>query len=260
MRILALLACLLVVPASQAAAQQTPLLEPPATGQFLSRHDFHFVMAGLADEDDRFSWDAHIGLDFDLVDYVVGRLSMFGDYEVVMGNQLQPFDPNQGNYTLEVAGSYRVGATEIAGMLHHVSRHLADRPKTQAIAMNVVGGRALRRVSLGRGTLDVRGEFGRVIERAYLDYSWVGRINLVARRPIAQHVGMFGRVSGDIYGVTRSIAGRGRQQGGRVEAGVRLLGRAGALELFAGFERVVDADPLDRQPRRWAFGGFRVVN
>jgi hypothetical protein len=32
------------------------------------------------------------------------------------------------------------------------------------------------------------------------------------------------------------------------------------LELFAGYERVVDADPLDRQPRRWAFGGFRVVN
>lgn len=260
MRVLAPLAWLLLTLASDAYAQQSPLPDSPSAGQFLSRYKFHFVMAGLDDEDDRFSWDAHIGLDFDLVDYVVGRLSMLGDYEVVMGNQLQPFDPNQGIYTLEVAGSYRVGPTEFAGMLHHVSRHLGDRAKTHAIAMNVLGVRALRQFPLGPGTLDLRAELGRVIEHAYIDYSWMGRVNLVARRPVAQHIGVFGRVSGDVYGVTRSIAGRERQQGGRLEGGVRIAGRAAALELFAGYERVVDADPLDRQPRRWAFGGFRVVN
>ena len=34
---------------------------------------------------------------------------------------------------------------------------------------------------------------------------------------------------------------------------------AGALELFGGYERVVDADPLDRQTRQWAFVGFRLT-
>jgi hypothetical protein len=45
-----------------------------------------------------------------------------------------------------------------------------------------------------------------------------------------------------------------------VEAGVRLNGRAGAIELFAGFERRIDADPLDRQTQQWAMAGFRLVH
>ena len=185
---------------------------------------------------------------------------MLADYEVVMGNQLQPFDPNQGNYTLEGAASYRVGPTEFAAVLHHVSRHLGDRAKTQSVAMNVLGVRALRQFPLGSGTLDLRAEVGGIVEHAYVDYTWMGRVNLIARQPVAPRVGVFGRVSGDIYGVNPTIAGRERQQGGRIEGGVRIAGRAAALELFAGYERVVDADPLDRKPRRWAFGGFRVVN
>jgi hypothetical protein len=40
---------------------------------------------------------------------------------------------------------------------------------------------------------------------------------------------------------------------------VRLLGTGGAIDLFAGYEKVIDADPLDRQARRWAFAGFRLL-
>ena len=69
-----------------------------------------------------------------------------------------------------------------------------------------------------------------------------------------------GRAFGETYGVNPTIAGRDAQHGGRLEGGVRISGQAAALELFAGYERVVDADPLGRQPGRWAFGGFRVVN
>jgi hypothetical protein len=31
------------------------------------------------------------------------------------------------------------------------------------------------------------------------------------------------------------------------------------MELFVGGERVIDADQLDRIPRRWAFVGFRLL-
>ncbi|MGE3512645.1 MAG: hypothetical protein AB7N65_27590 [Vicinamibacterales bacterium] len=46
----------------------------------------------------------------------------------------------------------------------------------------------------------------------------------------------------------------------RIEVGVRLIGDAAAIELFGGFERRVDAYPLDWAPRRWALAGFRLVS
>jgi len=47
-----------------------------------------------------------------------------------------------------------------------------------------------------------------------------------------------------------------REAGGLVEAGVRLKGRAGVLELFAGFEKRIDADPLDFKPHTGAWPAF----
>jgi hypothetical protein len=41
--------------------------------------------------------------------------------------------------------------------------------------------------------------------------------------------------------------------------GLDQLGVGGAMDLFVGYERVVDADPLDRTARPWAFAGFRLV-
>jgi hypothetical protein len=52
---------------------------------------------------------------------------------------------------------------------------------------------------------------------------------------------------------------RGTQWGGRAEGGIRFGGRAGALELFAGIERRIDADPLVRAAERWGIAGFRLV-
>src|SRR5205823_13475573 len=51
---------LLLFLATPAAAQQ-PLASPPASPQFLSRYDFHLSAAALANDDQRFSWDAHFG-------------------------------------------------------------------------------------------------------------------------------------------------------------------------------------------------------
>jgi hypothetical protein len=177
-----------------------------------------------------------------------------------MGNEQQLFDPNQGLYTLEASASFRAGPTEFAAVFDHVSRHLSDRANRRGIGMNVIGGRVLRRIPVGASTLDLRADVGRLIRRSFVDYTWRARINLVARRPLTPRFGLLGRAFGESYGVNPRIAGREGQHGGRLEGGFRISGQAAALELFAGYERVVDAYPLDRQPRRWAFGGFRVVN
>ena len=255
-----------------AAAQQPVVAPAPAGAEFFSRTDFHLTASALTSpqvlastgqtiDDPRFSWDTHWGGSIDVVDYVGGRLAVIIDYEAVLGSEFQPFDPYQGNYNLEASGSVRAGEnTEIVGMYHHVSRHLSDRPKRQAVAWNVLGARLLRRVTEGRGTLDVDLEGGRVVEHAYADYTWVAELNLFGRFAMSERVGAFARATGQLFAVSGIVPNRTTQSGGVVEGGVRFNGKGGALELFAGFEKRVDADPLDRQPQHWGFAGFRLLS
>jgi hypothetical protein len=255
----ALAACLMLVSSPFASAQQ-PLADPPVAADFMSRFDFHLSAAGLEHEDPRFSWDTHWGGDFDLVDYVAGRATFLVDYQALLGRQFRPFDPYQSTYLLEAAGSVRIGRTEVYAVLNHVSRHLGDRPKRLAVAENSIGPRVMRRFQSTATTIDVRGDLRKVIQRAYVDYDWIAVADVTVRRPLNRRAALYGRGFAETYLIDKAIAGRDRQNGGRLEAGVRLNGPDGAgMELFGGYERVVDADPLDRTARRWAFAGFRLV-
>ena len=132
-------ACLCLIVAARAHAQ-APFPSPterPSAPEFLPRARFHLSAAGLKIDDPRFTWDTHFGGELDVVDFVAGRINILADYEAVLGNEFRLFDPNQGNYTLEVASSGRVSDDlEIVGVFHHVSRHLSDRPKRGAIAFS----------------------------------------------------------------------------------------------------------------------------
>jgi len=259
----AVAACLLVACAAPAAAQppaQPVIAPPPSQPEFLSRYDFHLAAGALAVADQRFSWDTHFGGSLDIVDYVVGRAGIAVDYEAVLGDEYRAFDPNQGNYTLEAAASGRIGSTEIVGMLHHVSRHLSDRPKRFAVAWNLLGGRILQQLKVGDLIVDADLEGGKIVQHSYADYDWIGELHLQVRKPLSDRVSAYGRAGGQWIGVTGEIVDRGRQVGGNAEVGLRVNGKAGALELFAGVERRVDADPLDRQPQDWAIAGFRLVS
>ena len=245
------------------AEAQAPVPTPsaaPASPDFLTHYNFHLSADALASGDERFSWQTHFGGDLDLVDYVAGRVNVLADYEAVLGREFRRFDPNQGNYTLEGLASVRTREMEIAGMFHHVSRHLADRPKRFAIAWNVIGVRALRRFTAADSTIDLQGSAGRVVQRSFVDYSWTGDADVVMRRPVNAYIGVFAHGAARVVGVDPAIARRGMQRGGRLEAGVRFSGRAGGVELFAGFEQRTDADPIDQAPQHWAFAGFRFVS
>ena len=115
-------ACLLMLAAS--ANAQSPDAQAPEPG---SCRVTTFIWARrLIIDDQRFSWDTHFGGSIDAIDYVVGRLSGIVDYEAILGNEFRAFDPNQGNYTLEVSASYRIGDGDCWG----VSSRLAtlERP------------------------------------------------------------------------------------------------------------------------------------
>jgi hypothetical protein len=150
--------------------------------------------------------------------------------------------------------------TEIVAVFHHVSRHLSDRPKHNAIAWNAWGGRLLRRVTVGDVTIDGALDVGRVVQHSFVDYTWISNLDVMIRRSVSPRVGVFAHGSGQMFAVDGTIPNRGTQIGALLEAGVRLAGRGGALEAFAGFERRVDAFPLDRVPQNWVLAGFRLVS
>lgn len=250
-------ACILLF-ASSAQAQRR-VVEPPPGPDILTRADFHLGATLLGSADERFAWDTHWGGEFDLVDYVRGRVTFFGDYQAILGHELQPFDPNQGNYTLTMSSSLRLDVAELSVVFNHVSRHLGDRAKAFGIAMNVLGVRGLREFAVGDMTIDLRVDAGRVIQNAYIDYAWIVGADLRARQRISPRVVVYAHANGERFGVDPSVAGRTDQQGGSVETGIRLQGRGGAVEFFIGYARVVDADPIDRQARRWALAGFRLL-
>ena len=246
---------------SSAAAAQQPLAVPPPSPQFLSRYDFHLSAAALSNDDPRFSWDTHFGGAIDIVDYVYGRAATVMDYEAVLGNELRPFDPNQGNYILELSTSYRIKRTEVAAIFHHVSRHLSDRPKIIPVAWNILGVRVLRRATAGKATIDIVADFGGTTQKVNVDYRWSTNADIAVRRQFHPHGAVFASGSGHLMSVARSgaLAARHTQTGGVVEAGLQFIGEAGVGELFIGYERRFDAYPLGFVPERWFMVGFRVV-
>jgi hypothetical protein len=275
-------ACLLLTCAAGVAAQQPIVAPPPAKPEFFSRFDFHLNAAWLGESnpataaaappatspasvvknaaEHRYSFDTHWGGSLDFVDYVVGRTSFIIDYEAILGDEFRLFDPNQGVYTLEAASSARVGDAEVVGIFHHVSRHLADRANKQAVAWNAAGVRLLKRVARQTTTIDVDAELSRAVAKAFVDYTWIGELNLSVRRPINQHVVFFAQGSGKLFAVDGTVPNRGTQTGGVAEAGVRLKGTGGVLELFAGIEKRVDAYELEFDSRRWVLAGFRLLS
>lgn len=266
----ALAALVVLLAAASAGAQQQPVATPRPDGpEFLPRFDFHLTIDRLMRSqtpqqklsDRRFSWDSHYGGAFDLLDYVFGRATITADYQAVMGNEYRPFDPNQANYILEASLSGRSSdQTEIAAIFHHVSRHISDRPKSFAVAWNMLGGRYMHHAASGATTVDVALDFGRVVQRSYVDYDWIGGGQFQVRRPLNAHAGVFLHTEGQLLLVDKTEIGRSRQAGARIEAGLRLNGRGGVMEMFAGYEKRPDAHPLDRTSQRWGLVGLRVIS
>jgi hypothetical protein len=258
MRRAALAACLACMLAGRAAAQE-PAPPTPAV-IFLPRVDLHLAANSLFPGDEHFSWDGYLGGGADLFDYRFGRLSALADYHVVLGDEFRAFDPNQAYYTLETAASYRLRRVELVAFFHHVSRHLSDRPKPFSIAWNVAGIRVLHQLSAGGIAFDLSAEGGGVTQYSNVDYRGTGGFDVMARRPINPRLAAYVHVSGELFTVGESLSNRGTQFGNRFEAGVRINGRAGVLELFLGEERRIDADPLEVQTRTWGLAGFRLMN
>jgi hypothetical protein len=225
----------------------------------LPRSDFSLSWSHLGTDDPRFAWDANVIVDLDVLGYGANRLKLWADYEAVLGRERRPYDLNHENYTIEVLAAHRFGAIDVAAGLHHTSRHLDDRASLSVVSWNSAVVEASRQTTLGKSIVDASVALGAVTGRTYVDYTWTGNLRLAVRRPVSENVSLYALGAGGMVGVDPEKAGRTeRQCGGLLESGVRIRGRTGALDLYVGYERRVDAYPLDRTRVRWTTVGFRL--
>ncbi|HEX5107931.1 MAG TPA: hypothetical protein VFV95_05775 [Vicinamibacterales bacterium] len=259
MRALALASALFALVPGRATAQSTPPA-PPAAGRvdYLTRFAFHFGAEHLSSDDPLYVWDANYGGEVDLVDYRAGRAIFYANYQVILGEELHAFDPNQGNYILGARVSARLHALEAALVFHHESRHLSDREKQQPVDWNMLGARLSRSFVWPRLFLDARADLRGVVQRSFVDYEWEIDLRAHGTIPVSPRVAVVSDVSLRHLGVDGS-AGREGQTGARGEGGVRLSGGAGAVELFLAAERRIDPYPLQFGTIRWFSAGFRFV-
>lgn len=252
----------LALSAPGAAVAQPPalLLDPEPRPGFLPRLDGYLSMEALGEDDARFRWDADVGLQVDIVDWGGGRAAFHFNYEAVLADELQPFDPRQGNYTLDLLGGVRAGRTEIALRFHHLSRHLGDRPKTFGIAWNDLGVEATHVRGSGERRMQVRAFALATVMRSAVDYAGDIGAEVAGRHPLTAGLSLVAAAGGHLRLVDRARGDRSAQRGGRVEVGLRVAGRRGALEIVGGAEQRVDADAIEARCRRWAFVGARLVS
>jgi hypothetical protein len=227
-------------------------------------YDFYMSGAFLATGDSRFDWDANFGAAIDVVDYGSGRANFTANYNVVLGSQLRNFDPNQGNYVLELSSSRRFKYGEVHARFHHTSRHLADRFKLAPIDWNTVGVFITREEGPHGIHVKEEGSVERVLKRSYVDYTWLYSAGATAEFSNAARMTAIGRLTptltgrAEVRGTDSDVAHRDAQVGFYTEAAARIDGRKGLMEFYGGVERRIDASPLERAAKTWFMVGFRL--
>ena len=243
--------------AAPAYAQDPPEPRERTRVEFLPRFDFEVSMEHLFSEETRYVWDANFGGELDIVDYGLGRGTFIANYETILGSEFRAFDPNQGNYILEGSASARFGAVEAAGVFHHVSRHLSDRPKRFPVDWNMIGGRIAGSTANDRAAALGRVDLRTVIQKTYVDYRWEIESAGALRVAIRPGVALVSSGTFRIVGVDGS-RDRGTQYAARGEGGVRLDGQGAGLELFVAAERRLDPHQLEFSTVTWMTLGFRI--
>ena len=241
----------LIASSSPAAAQSAV--------QFFPRYDFHLGADHLSSDDARFVWDTNFGGDMDLVDYRRGRVTFAANYEAVLGDEFRRFDPNQGNYLLDLSASLRAHGYEVAALLHHTSRHLGDRFKRTPVDWNMFGVSVGRDLLRGPAQIHAQGNLLGVLLKSSVDYDWEANGGVQIRVALRPHVGAISGGNVRLVGVDSS-RNRGTQGGARAEAGLRFEGGGGAIEVFVAGERRIDAYPLSISAMSWLSAGFRFVS
>lgn len=235
--------------------------EAQAAPGFLTNYRFHLnATRFVAPRDVQFAWDVDIGADLDVFDLGFAHGNVLANFEAIVGGEFRSIDPNQGNYIIDLSLWFRPGGGELGGVFHHVSRHLSDRPNLRAISWNMLGAEYIYAGTLGWADLAGGIRALKTLQRSSVDYAGeIGAHTTLAGDLHPRLAVIFG-LDGTVVPVKSAVYGRDTLAGWRMESGVRIRGRTGALELFVGREQRIDAAPIARETARWTQIGFRFVS
>ena len=263
------LAAALAAAASTATAQsiqlaplenvQAPPDNPEGAVVWLPNYHFHLNMAHLSNDSPRYNWDANYGGEFGIV--AVGRtqLTFVANYQAVLGDEFHPFDPNQGNYTIDGVLSSRAKGFYVAAVFHHLSRHLADRAKRPLVDWNMFGGRVGALFKRNGTDVEARVDLLGAILKTNVDYNWEMHAGVRAHHRVYGTVGLIGSATLREVGTNGLLGNRGTQTGGRGEGGLRVSGKAATVELYLAVERVIDPYPTEFGTASYASVGMRLL-
>jgi hypothetical protein len=204
-------------------------------------------------------WMGWIGAGAGLIGVGATKVFFTADVETIIGNTRRAFDASQANYHLEVGVHRRLGARhEAAVFFHHVSRHLVDRPKEQAVDWNVLGARWAGHRP-GRIPLAFVLGLGHTTLASLVGYRWEATGRLDAGFPLGEKSEAY--LTGRARYVTVEESPdfpRGDFLDRSAEAGLRWRRGERALELYAAWERRHDVFVLRPGARSRGLFGFRI--
>jgi hypothetical protein len=122
--------------------------------------------------EDEMEWLGWIGGGASL--FEAGGTALWGKAEVetILGQVIRPFEATQANYHLSFGLRHRAGRVDFVPFFRHVSRHVIDRPKTQAVDWNLVG---LEVDARPTDRVRVSASLGRTTQASLPGYEWEAR-------------------------------------------------------------------------------------
>ena len=211
-----------------------------------------------ADED--FAWVGWIGAQVDIAEK--GRWSLYftPQMETILGHRVRSFEAVQANYSLEIGASRVHGRGRISPFFHHVSRHVQDRDKEQAVDWNFLGvkynapwpERWNRRGAWA-------GSFAVATLSSGVNYNWEARVGGDADLTPNSKRSAF--VLADLRRIGASVSPgfpRGGFTDARLEVGLRRWTDTSQSALFLAYERRNDALIPEALVTNRALLGFRI--
>lgn len=235
------------------------VVSPAHAQELLTRFDFQLEAQYLTSSDPRFKWAFDFGADMDVAEWDGGRALFRANYEALAGEQFRRFDVNQGAYLLEGGVLLRVRGLEVGPVWHHVSRHLSDRAKRFPIDWNMIAGRVTGGWDRDRRQVRFEVDARKTVTNIFVDYDWEIEGAAHALERLTPRYGLTGAGGLRFVGVD-GTRDRGAQAGGWLEGALRLSGRNGSAELFAGVERRIDPYAVGFSTATWFLAGLRLTS
>lgn len=234
---------------------------PPGSAlKFLSALTPQFEAARYEPAEVDFAWVGWIGGHVNLAEKGPWAVFFAPDVETILGHRLRSFEAVQANYSLEVGVHRTLNRLRVSPFFHHVSRHVQDRDKRQAVDWNFLGARLdgpWPEKWKREGAFAV--SFGMATLASAVEYNWELRgsadIDIVHKGARALFV------LADVRHVGAAATPefpRDHLTDVRLETGFRYWQPASQFALFAAYERRNDVLVEKGSVRTRALFGFRI--